>query len=174
MKRPSSLIHDGAVSETAGIAKGAPEGCFVEVGVYKGGMAYALAEVAREQGRELHLFDTFTGIPFQDPGDNHKAGDFGDVVLADVQAAIPDAHFHVGVFPGTMPKDMPPVAFVHCDVDQHESVRAVINEFWPRLVVGGVMAFDDMNQTAARALIEKTFGERLQEQMGVWHVRKDA
>ncbi len=174
MTAPMSCIHEGALRQTAALARETPPGAFVEVGVYKGGCAWYLAQVAEEQGRELHLFDTFSGIPFQGDGDQHKPGDFGDTSLAEVQAAVPGAHFHVGIFPTTMPAEFPPVAFVHCDVDQVDSVRAVILHLWPRIVPGGIMAFDDMNQPAAKALIEQTFGSNLHLSFGVWYARKDA
>ena len=43
-----------------------------EVGVYKGGSAWFIAKVADERGVDLHLFDTFTGIPFHDPKDSNR------------------------------------------------------------------------------------------------------
>lgn len=174
MKPPESCIHQGGLEQTAALARETPLGAFAEVGVYKGGCAWHLAQVATEQGRELHLFDTFAGIPFKGDEDHHKVGDFGDTSVEAVRAAVPMAQFHVGVFPDTLPANLPALAFVHCDVDQTESVRAVINHLWGRVVPGGVMAFDDMNQDGAKRLIQWTFGDQLQEQGGVWFVRKAA
>lgn len=171
---PESLIDEPSIREMARLASLTPAGCFVEVGVYKGGSAWFLARVAREQRRALHLFDTFSGIPHARADDNHRVGDFGDASLEAVQRAIPGAVFHVGVFPNTMPADLEPVAFVHCDCDQHDSVKAVIDAFWPRLVSGGVIVFDDTNQRAAGAMIRATFGDDLRESMGRSYVRKGA
>ena len=53
--------------ELAATAKTTPAGCFVEVGVWKGGSASYLTEVAEQQNREIFLYDTFTGIPFAEP-----------------------------------------------------------------------------------------------------------
>jgi len=124
------------------LARRTPDGCFIEVGVYKGGSAFHLAVVAQEQGRDLHLFDTFDGIPWKDPIDTHKISDFSDVALADVQAAIPSAIFHVGIFPGTL-NATGPIAFVHVDCDQYRSVKACITELWGRMRPGAIMLFDD-------------------------------
>jgi len=174
LNAPESCIHQAALEHTAWLASLTPPGAFVEVGVYKGGCAWYLERIAQRQGRELHLFDTFTGIPHKGPGDHHNVGDFGDTSLEAVKAAVPSAIFHAGVFPDTLPADLMDIAFVHCDVDQTESVRAVINQLWGRMVIGGVMAFDDMNQDGASALIKWTFGDRLKESGGVWHVEKVA
>jgi O-methyltransferase len=173
MSEPVSLIDPDRVKFTAELASQTPPGAFVEVGVYKGGSAYVLASVAREQGRELHLFDTFNGIPFSGPGDGHKVGDFGDASLEAVKAAIPDAVFHVGAFPYTMPIEFPPVSFVHCDCDQVESVRAVIDIFWHRLPVGGIIVFDDMDQEGCKPLIEDRMRGFLHLQNVRWFARKE-
>src|SRR5262245_328780 len=97
---------------------------FVEVGVYKGGSAWHLAKIAREQGRELHLFDTFSGIPYKDEIDSLDIGRFADTSLEAVRKAIPDAHFYAGVFPDTMPAELTGIAFAHIDCDQYHSVQS--------------------------------------------------
>jgi hypothetical protein len=168
---PDSLLGDAQEHRTAELAGTTPVGCFVEVGVYKGGSAWHLAQVASHQRRKLHLFDTFTGIPFKGSLDVHEVGDFGDVSLDAVRRAIPSAVFHVGVFPSTVPDDMDNVAFVHCDCDQLDSVVSVIGAMVPRLVPGGIIAFDDMNQGAVRDYLQNKFEGRLIEYMGVWHMR---
>lgn len=139
---PASLVHPSALEDLCGIARATPPGCFVEVGVYQGGSAFRLAEIAREQGRALYLYDTFTGIPFKGDDDPHRAGDFGDTSLEAVKAAIPDAHFGVGIFPATL-IPMPPVAFAHVDADQYQSIADAIRVLTPLLVPGGAILFDD-------------------------------
>ncbi len=137
-----SAISERAVENLCNYAALSPPGCFVELGVYRGGSAIKLAEVARAQGRELYLFDTFQGIPFSDPIDAHKVGDFGDTDIDAVKRAIPDAVLVQGVFPESLIK-MPPIAFVHVDADQYRSVKAACEIFPPQMVHGGVMLFDD-------------------------------
>lgn len=154
---PDSLVHPQAIANLCDIARASPPGAFAEFGVYKGGVAWHLAKVARTQGRALHLFDTFTGIPFAGEFDSHKAGDFGDTSLEAVAAAIPDAIFSAGVFPHCVNLPLlPPMAFVHVDCDQYQSVVDAIEVFAPRLVAGGSIVFDDSGclPAADRAIAE--------------------
>jgi hypothetical protein len=142
--RPTAITEQRGQYLAAAAGK-APAGCFVEVGVWKGGSAWFLWRVAKAQNRALHLFDTFTGIPMQHEMDETVLGDFADTSLEDVKADIPDALFHVGVFPATMPdtSDVRDIAFVHFDGDQYESTKAVKTHIWPRMVRGGAIYFDD-------------------------------
>jgi O-methyltransferase len=147
---PPSLLHPDAIAAMLALAHAAPPGAFVEVGVYRGGSAWHLAALAREQHRKLHLFDTFSGIPERSERDRPcKVGDYGDASLEAVRAAIPDAEFHVGVFPATMHGlDLGPVAFVHVDCDQYRCARAAVELLLPLMPVGGVMLFDDYGITS--------------------------
>lgn len=138
-------------------AETAPPGAVAEIGVYQGGTAWRLMQVCRRQGRTLHLFDTFAGLPVADAIDPHGIGAFAGNE-AGVRAALPDAIFHVGVFPDTLPADLGPLAFVHVDCDQYRSVRACIEHLWPRLVPGGVMWFDDYGELpGAKAAVDEVF-----------------
>lgn len=159
-----SLINSDQLTHLVNLAAGTPPGDWAEVGVYRGGSAERMAEKAREQGRRLWLFDTFTGIPCKAEIDTHKIGDFGDVAEAEVRTRIPDAVFVVGDCRETL-RRMPavPLAFVHVDCDQYESVRACIVELGPRMVAGGVMWFDDYRCLAGADLaVDELLGDRLE------------
>jgi Macrocin-O-methyltransferase (TylF) len=147
---PPSVVGLDSIASMVALAEASPPGCFVEVGVYKGGTAWHLARVAREQGRALHLFDTFTGIPHRDVEDNeHHIGDFGDTSFETVKAAIPDAIFHIGTFPESMPKAwLSAIAFVHVDCDQYRGINAAIQLFWSDMRDGSIMLFDDYGETS--------------------------
>ena len=158
---PRSLVHPSVIEAMIAVAADTPPGAFAEIGVYQGGTAWQLHELAKRQGRHLHLFDTFTGIPHQGAHDKHKVGDFGDTNLADVRFCCPKAIFHVGLFPDTLPLYLHRVAFVHCDCDQEASVRSVISNMWHRLVRGGVIWFDDYAQLdGARIAVDDLFPRR--------------
>ena len=128
------------------------EGEVAEVGVYKGGTAKILARAMPE--RMVHLFDTFEGMPetseFDVPKrrEGHKIGDFSDTSLESVNEFLMgcNVHFWPGVFPESA-RLIPDTQFVlvHVDVDIYESTKAACEFFWPRLVVGGIMVFDDYN-----------------------------
>lgn len=141
-----TVVGDGVLAAIKDELRKCPPGAVAEVGVWKGGSAWHLLEVCREQGRELFLYDTFTGMPFQDPEDNHGVGDFQGTSAEKVKELMPDAHVIAGIFPGTL-IDMPPLAFAHVDCDQYRSVRDCILHLGPLMVPGGVMWFDDFNCT---------------------------
>jgi predicted O-methyltransferase YrrM len=160
---PNSLINPFALEELVREVRSAPPGDIVEVGVYQGGSAARLAEVAREQGRRLFLFDTFTGIPYAGEFDFHKVGDFSDTSEVAVRAAIPDAEIVPGLFPDTLHEGVGPIALAHIDCDQYESVRACCKALEPRMIAGGVMVFDDYDVlNGARLAVEECFPGRVQ------------
>jgi hypothetical protein len=159
---PTSLIGESLIAEMIAAARETPVGAFVEVGVYKGGSAWRLSKLAEEQGRECHLFDTFTGMPYADKDDNHEVGDFADTTSEAVAAAIPYSVIHVGEFPDTLPIDLRKIAFVHADCDQYRSARAVIDRLGPRMVKGGVIWFDDYECTrGVTRAVDESFRDSL-------------
>jgi predicted O-methyltransferase YrrM len=168
-----SLVSERVLRDMCAIAEQTPSGAFVELGVYRGGSARKLADVAERQGRALHLFDTFTGIPFKGHHDNHAVGDFADTDEDAVRRLIPTAHFHVGVFPDTMPADLGSIAFAHIDADQYQSYKDAIRLFSPLMVEGGVMWFDDVGclESADKAVQEEFAGRLEQAASGKFYVR---
>lgn len=139
-----------------------------EIGVYRGGTAKLLAHVADGAGRELHLFDTFAGMPETDiERDLHIAGDFSDTSLADVERFLSPHRsvvIHPGEFPGTAaPVDAKRFSLVHVDVDIAASVAACCAFFYPRLVPSGVMVFDDYGFTScpgAKQAVDEFFADK--------------
>lgn len=162
LKFPPSLIGEEDLADMIAMAAGTPGGCFVEVGVYRGGSAARLQDVAHLQQRELYLYDTFTGIPHKEAIDSHSIGDFADTDEEIVRALLPQAFIIKGLFPGSA-IDMPRVAFAHLDCDQYQSVREAALYLMPLMVPGGVMWFDDSPCLAgARLAVAELFAERVQ------------
>lgn len=157
-----TVIPHASMKDIISFAEDSPPGSFVELGVYKGGSAWHLAQIAKEQGRELHLFDTFTGIPEKSEHDlQHNVGDFRDTDEERVRALIPSAHFHVGVFPETM-TETGPIAFAHVDCDQYRSCLAAIDQFSPRMVPGSIMLFDDYSVcSGVTKAVDERFGNQI-------------
>lgn len=140
-----SLLTADQLIVLARLARSAPPGAFVEVGVYRGGSAAVLHDVAVSQGRRLFLYDTFRGIPHADPdkSDSHKVGDFADGLTRDqARVVFPYAVVLDGVFPDDFapPED---VAFAHLDCDQYRSVRDSLAALFHRMVPGGLILLDD-------------------------------
>jgi len=161
-KAPPTLLSLASMAALVTAATSSPEGgCFVEVGVYEGGSAYHLAKVAREQGRRIYLYDTFEGIPChnKEKGDRHKVGDFSDVRMQDVVAAIPDAITVKGYFPASM-IPMPPVAFAHIDADQYDSIIDSCRALEGLMMAGGIVVFDDYGcLEGATKAVDEYFGK---------------
>lgn len=127
-------------------------GDVAEVGVYKGGTARLLAEVYSDLPKSIYLFDTFGGMPETLPDkDWHKAGDFSDTTLLEVQdlmKGFPKAEIRKGFFPDTAKGLEDSIfSFVHIDADIYKSVWDSCDFFYKRLVSGGVMIFDDYGFT---------------------------
>lgn len=141
IRRPKAQIPDKELSELMILSETVPPGNFVELGVYKGGSAWFLNQSTKKL--VLHLFDTFSGIPEATSTDVFKVGDFADTNVEDIKRFFPDAVFHVGIFPSTMPIGLDNLSFVHIDCDQYETCKSAIEEFWPRMISGGVIVFDD-------------------------------
>jgi hypothetical protein len=131
-----------------------------ECGVYKGGSALLIAraiQAARSAGGpsavELLLFDTFEGMPDTTGADAqvHTAGDFGDTSLeavAKVMSPFPFASLHPGLIPASLNGlEDHRFSFVHIDVDLYRSTLDCLEFFYPRLVPGGIMLFDDYGMT---------------------------
>jgi O-methyltransferase len=87
-------------------------------------------------------------MPPTDPAkDIHREGDFSDTSLESVKKYLKDCNnvrFYQGFFPDTsIPIINLQFCFVHIDVDIHKSVMDCCKFFYPRMVIGGTMVFDD-------------------------------
>jgi O-methyltransferase len=143
-------------------------GIFLEAGVYRGGTAMLLRRAIEETPNactQLHLFDTFAGMPDTDPSrDFHRAGDFADTSIEAVRGRIgPDnfIHYHPGFIPNTFADIADEaISLAHIDVDIYRSVIDCCAFVYPRLVDGGFMVFDDYGFPScpgARAAVDEFF-----------------
>ena len=161
MDYPISAVSSFIIDSLVRKIRETPDGCFVEVGVYKGGTASRMTEIAQEQGREIFLYDTFEGIPFKYEIDSHPVGDFGDADYETVKSILPYANVIKGIFPDSV-VEMPSISFAHIDVDQYKSYIDCIDYLSPLMVKGGIMWFDDYHLEGARkAILEKFSKEQL-------------
>jgi O-methyltransferase len=125
------------------------EGDFFECGVFKGGSASFIAKLMEGSKKNLHLFDTFAGMPKCDPELDpvHVEGDFADVSLDEARAAVGHEDFvvfHQGKIPDTFEgMEDCRIAFAHVDVDIYTSMLDCCEFIYPRLTRGGVMLLDD-------------------------------
>lgn len=159
----------GLILATRYIVDHSIEGAIVECGVWRGGSMQAVALTLAERGdttRQLHLFDTFEGMPPPGEHDRRIDGPSAESLLAshdrshnvwaiatldDVQQAMVEVdypaervHFHAGLVEDTIPAAAPEkIAILRLDTDWYESTRHELEHLYDRLAPGGVLIIDD-------------------------------
>jgi len=180
-----TILDDGRIDTLKRVAETCARlpGAVAEVGVYSGGSLLWLSGMYPK--KSIYGIDTFEGMPPVSEEDKHKQGDFGDVNYEKVRDALakrcPNVILLKGFFPddvvGKLPEEF---AMIHVDCDIYTSVRDCCEFFWPRLVPGGMMVFDDPGMPscpgAAKAFREFGFegGKILGTEQGLqWLVQKN-
>jgi hypothetical protein len=140
-----------------------------ECGVFKGGTAYLLASILQGRGIPLHLFDTFSGIPESSGCDATAVGDLANTSVESVRRFLKPfdlVDFHPGLIPDTFAglKEQQ-FGFVHVDVDTYRTTVHCCEYFWPRLLPGGVMVFDDYVLPGQRQAVDEFFASRTEVPM---------
>jgi O-methyltransferase len=166
-------------------------GAIVECGVWRGGSMQAVARTLLARGttdRDLHLYDTFEGMPPPTEEDRRHDGRPAQELLEttprtskvwavagleDVQAGMAQTgypaervHFHAGLVEETIPDGAPEhIALLRLDTDWYESTRHELEHLYDRVPSGGVIVFDDYGYWAgARQAVDEFLdrrGERL-------------
>jgi hypothetical protein len=164
-------------------------GDFVECGVWRGGSSMAMALTLLELGvaeRELHLFDTFEGMPPPQEVDarfdgvsaqtlldrNEKTTDnpyWAIAALEDVQRNLTATgypaerlHYIKGLVEQTIPAHAPAqIALLRLDTDWYESTRHELVHLYDRVTTGGVIIIDDYGwYSGARKAVDEFFAMR--------------
>ncbi len=179
------------VEATRYVARHGIEGDVVECGVWRGGSMQAVARALLEHGdtsRDLHLFDTYEGMPPAGERDVRHDGRPAAELLATLPrdsktwavASLDDVrhgfaqvpypaerlHFVKGRVEETVPAHAPErIALLRLDTDWYESTRHELEHLYPRLVSGGVLILDDYGWwKGAREAVDEWLvetGERL-------------
>lgn len=163
-------------------------GDLVECGVWKGGSVMAAALTLKNAGdtsRNLHLFDTFAGMPepgaedVKSPYDGYSlherwrrhaqsntewAGVPVEKVRANVETTgYPSGRINcvAGMVEDTIPAQAPErIALLRLDTDWYSSTKHELVELFPRLEVGGVLIVDDYGHyEGARRAVDEYFAE---------------
>jgi O-methyltransferase len=131
---------------------GAANGDVAECGVFRGGTARLMAELLRDKAsnKQLHLFDTFEGMPETDSSrDRHMAGDFGNTSLSAVRSYVEEASYgnvsyHAGLLPDTLSSvENSTFCFVHIDLDIYKPIIDTTAFFYERVPRGAFLLYDD-------------------------------
>jgi len=153
------------VSQTAGL-----KGALIEIGVWKGGSGALIAQQAKLVGISdtVYLCDTFTGVVKAGKKDSvYKGGEHADASEKTVnellnKLKLKNSKILTGVFPeGTskLVKDKI-FRFCHIDVDVYQSAKDIMDWIWPKLVVGGMVVFDDYGFRACAGITRLVNEER--------------
>jgi hypothetical protein len=146
------------------------QGDLVECGVWRGGSMHAVARTLLAKGvsdRDLHLFDTFSGMtePTERDVSLHVGKSAAELLEAsertshtwavasreDVEEGLatldyPQERFHLveGPVEDTIPGSAPErIALLRLDTDWYESTRHELKHLYDRLEPGGVLIIDD-------------------------------
>lgn len=126
-------------------------GDLVEVGCHAGGTSVFLRMLldAFDPERELHVYDSFQGMPDPGPQDAYlkrgdRAADLASLVARFERWSVALPTIHEGWFADTLPSQLPPaIAFAYFDGDFYDSIDVSLTHVWPRLSPNGLILIDD-------------------------------
>ena len=137
------------------------EGDFVECGVYRGGSAGVLGYSAQSSPfrRHLWLFDSFEGMPAATEKDDDYSHQIENLfvgseeqtrsILSRLQIQSDNYTIVRGRFENTYATvKRTPVALLHVDCDFYEPVKLTLEKFYPDVVSGGYVVFNDYGSFA--------------------------
>jgi O-methyltransferase len=147
------------VGESAKTARGE----FLEVGVWRGGTGGLIASRCRQLNLNAQVFlcDTFRGVVKAGREDSaYSGGEHADTsaqLVAGLLERLGLANVTVlkGIFPdqtGHAVEDLN-FRFCHVDVDVYQSAKDVFNWVWLRLVIGGIVVFDDYGFSSCPGIV---------------------
>jgi O-methyltransferase len=129
------------------------EASFMEVGVWRGGTAALVGQKLSNLNSKANFYiaDTFEGVAKASDKDNYyKGGEHADTSEEIVSSLIKDRYKHIKILRGIFPEDTQHLidanekfGYCHIDVDVYESAQDVVAWIWSKLIVGGVIVFDD-------------------------------
>jgi len=140
-------------------------GDIAEVGVYKGGSAKIICSAKGD--KNLHLFDTFSGLPKVDEADmiwQFYEGKFA-ASLESVQAYLAvekNVFLYKGIFPATSgPVKDRHFSLVNFDVDTYDSTKKCLEFFYPRMNPGGIIiSHDYITVPGVRRAVDEFFADK--------------
>lgn len=153
------------------------EGAFVECGTNTGIMSLAVCEYVgfNQLDKNFWLFDTFAGMPEEQINDEERAAgrvsennmyfDCYDIASRNF-APFPRVHLVRGRIPDTLSMaEIDKVAYLCIDMNILAPEEAALAHFWPKLVPGGVVIFDDYGWSGYR--LQKESHDRFAAANGV-------
>ncbi len=140
----SLVLHNGIVGDV------------VEFGCYVGTTSLFLQKTLLDSGqkRQLHVYDSFAGLPektapdISPAGEQFKAGELratkAELIKNFQHAGLEIPHIHKAWFGNLTEADVPSsISFAFLDGDYYSSIMDPLNLLWPRLTAGAVILIDD-------------------------------
>lgn len=130
-------------------------GALIEVGVWRGGSGAIIAKKAQTIGipDPVYLCDTFSGVVKASINDvtYYKGGEHADTSREIVEQLIHGRLKleNVVVLKGIFPDETAQMVkctrfrFCHIDVDTYQSAKDIVDWIWGKMLVGGMIVFDD-------------------------------
>jgi hypothetical protein len=175
------------------------DGALVECGTWKGGAAALMGLAHRRWGeasRDLHLFDSFQGLPEPDRAHDGEmavryageraAGrlqsigkcvgtleDNKPVLTTIAQYPRSLTHYHVGWFQDTLPlacSSLKTIALLRIDGDWYESTKICLETLFPLVSSGGIVVIDDYGKWAGCRKAVDEFMETLPRRLLINHI----
>ncbi len=150
LKRAKSMLSDTQKFDLIQFVKLTKdvEGCIVEYGCLHGGSSSILLEASNFYGsKEIHIYDTFAGIPESKYGlDYFWKNSFSNNSYSEVKNAFSDCsnmHIHRGNILETYKNIKAPISFGYIASDTLESGEVLLEHIWKYLSIGGILAICD-------------------------------
>jgi len=142
------------------------EGDFAELGVWRGNTAAVLADFAINDGRDVFLFDTYSGFSESDLTeiDADKTAMFDNTSIEMVSKTVgyndSRCHYIEGLFPEsiTIEVEEKTYAVVSLDCDLYKPMKAGLDFFYPRMSIGGIFFIHDYSSqfwNGAKAAVDE-------------------
>lgn len=138
------------------------EGCLIEVGVYRGGSGALIAIRAQQLALNdpVYLCDTFRGIVKSTPEETSFPDGRLSAPRTHVEQLLEQFNLrNVRILEGIFPEETarlitePKIRFCHIDVDVYHSARDIFEWVWSRMVVGGILIYDDYGSGVTHGII---------------------
>ncbi len=134
-------------------------GDYVELGCYKGDTSLLIADVVRDSGKRLWIYDSFEGLPEKTLEDTSELGqDFQKGVLNVTKREVKERFLRAGLpvpvikkawFNELKDADLPEkIAFAFLDGDLYESIKVSLELIEKKMVLGGIVIVHDYKNPA--------------------------
>jgi O-methyltransferase len=164
------LVKESAKLEGGGI---------IEVGVWRGGSGALIAKQAEICGikSSVYLCDTFTGIVKAGKNDwAYSGGEHDDTSKTRVEDLIEKLQLKnttimAVIFPDETSQFIAETnfRFCHIDVDVYQSAKDIVEWIWSRMVIGGIIVFDDYGFSKTAGITKYVNEERSKNDRIVIH-----